>query len=398
MDIAGADGGDGDAVGRWGAVGAAFVGLYCSVGVLVLYSFGLIAPAIAADFHWRFAQIAPALGAFSVTTMLVAPMFGQLIDRVGERRVAMLSTVALGGAFAALALLPPRLVFVYAAFVVIGVVGGGTLPAAYARLIVGRFDRQRGLALGVAMTGVGFGAIGMPLTIASLLDAVGWRWTCAAVGAGTVAIALPILAIGFRPAPASALPQRALAGTSETWRTRRFWVLAICAALAGVFVITGIGNFVPLLVERGLPRSVAAGYQAVVGVAVILARVFIGALLDRFAAPRLMLAVFATSVAGMATFAAGDGPAVYLVAAVAIGIAVGVEIDVLAYLVSRYFDRDTFGQVFGLMFAAYSLGGAAGSGGVALLPSGSTTALLIVAAALAASATLFLPSYSRTAP
>ena len=385
-----------DGPAGWKVVGASFCGMYFSVGVLVLYSFGLLSSAIASDFGWPYARLAPLLGVFSITTMLVAPLYGNLIDRFSERRIALASSVALGFAFASISLLPRSLPAIYTAFVVVGVVGGGTLPAAYARIVVGWFERRRGVALSIAMTGVGVGAIGMPLMIALLLDVVAWRMTFVAIGLSVLVISVPVSLLWLRP---RATEEKRVVLSTEAeasfLRSGTFWLLAAFAASAGVFVITGVGNFAPLLMDRGLSRGTAASYQAVVGISVIIARLSLGPLLDRFSAPLLMTVVFIASGCAMIYFFFTFNSVSILGAAIALGIAVGSEIDVLAYLVSRYFVRARFGIIFGATFSSYSFGGAIGTGLVSVLPHGSTLSVLIVAALLTAVMTLWMPRYQR---
>ena len=53
------------------------------------------------------------------------------------------------------------------------------------------------------------------------------------------------------------------------------------------------------------------------------------------------------------------GPLLF-VATTFIGLAMGAEMSEIAYLCSRYFGVRAFGQIYGLMFSAFMLGGAIG--------------------------------------
>jgi len=92
----------------------------------------------------------------------------------------------------------------------------------------------------------------------------------------------------------------------------------------------------------------------------LLGRVVIGGLIDRFFAPRVMAAVLCCTMAGFQFLQHGSSPAPYLLAALGIGMALGAEMDFLGYLVSRYYVRQAFATVFGLLFAVYSLGASFG--------------------------------------
>src|SRR5439155_25725626 len=68
----------------------------------------------------------------------------------------------------------------------------------YAKAISAWFDRRRGLALGIAMSGVGLGGFIMPQLAQALIDRVGWRGAYPSLGLLTLAIAFPQVALWIR--------------------------------------------------------------------------------------------------------------------------------------------------------------------------------------------------------
>jgi MFS family permease len=375
-----------DSGAGWRVVAGCFVGLLFSVGTVVVYSFGLVAPAIADERGWTVREIGGALGAFSLATVIAAPIYGRLIDRQGERRVIFMSAVALALTLMALAWLPLSLWQTYAAFALLGLAGGGTLPSGFARIVVGWFQRRRGLALGTAMTGVGVGAALMPLLLSPVIADYGWRSGLMVLSAGILIVALPVMWALLRPGPLTT--GAALQGTGDALggflRTPAFIILAVFALLSGALLIAAIGNFVPLLTERGVASADAARFQALVGVSVIVARLVIGHAFDRLSAPLVMAVVFATTGVTLSSLTQFDGTPFYVAAAIGIGIAVGAEMDVLAFLVGRYFPPTHFARLFGLLFAAYSLGGFLGPTIFALFPGVPMWPVLAVLAFIAA--------------
>src|SRR5205814_6134704 len=85
-----------------------------------------------------------------------------------------------------------------------------------------------------------------------------------------------------------------------------------------------------------------------------------GGVLDRVFAPRVITVVLLVTSTGFFVLQQANSPAAYLIAAVGIGMAVGTEIDFLAFIVSRYYERAAFTTIFALFFAIYSLGATAG--------------------------------------
>lgn len=58
---------------------------------------------------------------------------------------------------------------------VMGLVGGGTAIVPYFGVIAHWFDKRRGLALGLAMVGVGLSNFTMPSVAQAMISSVGWR-------------------------------------------------------------------------------------------------------------------------------------------------------------------------------------------------------------------------------
>ena len=112
-----------------------------------------------------------------------SPLLGYLLDRVGARRVILPCVTVFGCAFASLALLTPRIWHLYAIFAILGAVGNGTAHLAYTRAVSTWFDRRRGMALALVMTGGAVGSIVLPPVAQALIGNLGWRGAFATLGA-----------------------------------------------------------------------------------------------------------------------------------------------------------------------------------------------------------------------
>jgi MFS family permease len=97
-----------------------------------------------------------------VTSALSSPIWGKVIDRFGIKPVTLCAVTFFGCAMASIALTPPVLPVFLLLYAVAGVAGAGASPLPYAKAITGRFDRRRGLALGIAVAGVGVGGMPVP--------------------------------------------------------------------------------------------------------------------------------------------------------------------------------------------------------------------------------------------
>ena len=217
-----------------------------------------------------------------------------------------------------------------------------------------RFIAARGLALGITLAGTGMAALLMPPFLAAVMGTYGL------VG-GYVGLALLALSPWFyvliiardHDAPTGkAAPERAPSAQPGDINLRHFWTIGltfffVSLGLAGVIV-----HLVPMMLDAGLTAQRAAFVASAVGVGVVLARVIIGWLIDHIHAPFVAAVVFVVAGGGCLLL----GPGVAIVAAVLIGIAIGAEIDLIAYLVSRYFPPPRYAGIYGWQFGFFAIG------------------------------------------
>jgi sugar phosphate permease len=259
---------------------------------------------------------------------------------------------------------------------VAALVGIGTTPVTYARVVANWFNRNRGLALGLASTGVGLGAFIAPSFAQFLIDVSGWRRAYLGLACACLVVAVPVVGLFFVKSPeevglfpdgANAPTMPALNSTSVTgmgvldaFRTRTFWQLCAVFFCVAACVNGGIAHLIPLLTDRGLSGRSAALAASLFGAASIGGRVVNGYLVDRIFAPFVSGAFFGGAAAGIAILWGGVTGTVALLAPILLGLAIGAESDVMPFLVSRYFGMRSMAQVFGCVFGSYTLGTATG--------------------------------------
>ena len=125
---------------------------------------------------------------FGWTIVLTSPLVGWLIDRYGPRRVLLPSIVLLGLVVCSMSMMNASIVGFYVGICLMGILGAGTGIGSYSKVLLGWFDRKRGLALGVGLSGVGVGAFMAPLFIEAMANAYGWRGAYIALGCSIVVI------------------------------------------------------------------------------------------------------------------------------------------------------------------------------------------------------------------
>lgn len=356
----------------WWVVCAAVVGMIVSQGPVLVFTFGIFMKPLAAEFGWTRSQISLALTVAILSAAFFTPWVGRLVDRYGARQVAIPALILFGLGVASLAFLPANLVIFYLWFCCIGILSAGGTPTAYAKAISHWFVRRRGLALGLSMAGIGLGAAFMPIIAQHAVGAVGWRGGFAVIGA-VVLVGMLIVAWKLRNCPADmglhadndrpiTGERRVVTGLSsrQSMRTKNFWLIAVSFFLAALAINGCSVHFVPMLTDRGVSPQDAAQTAAVIGMALIVGRVAAGFLLDYLFAPFVTLFFFSGPVIGILLLYGGATGGEAVLCAALIGLGVGAEVDLIAYLTSRYFGLKAFGEVYGYLFAIFCVGTALG--------------------------------------
>lgn len=371
----------------WRVLAAATVGLACGIATVVPASFGVFLGPLRAEFGWTQSEAFTALLFITFTSALLAAPVGGLVDRHGARRVVLAGFAFQILLLASFAWLDGALWDYYLRYLLLAVLALGTTHVAFARVITLWFDRRRGLALGIALSGVGVGGFLWPLYVQAMIGQHGWRQAWLLLALAVAVLAVPVVALLLRDSPAAVgqtpdgdPPPAAAAGTAptgtaptdaaapeaagiplaEVLRLPRYWLMVATFFLIGFAVQSVMLHLVPLLTARGLPPMLAALAQSLLFVAVTTGRLATGWLMDRFFAPRVALAFLIAPIVGISLLALGAGGTTALVAALLVGLAVGAEVDVLAYLTSRYFGARHFSAIYGTFYGVYTLSGGLG--------------------------------------
>jgi MFS family permease len=353
------------AINRWWVVVGSVFGLLVGNGPIMQFTFGIFLLPITKEFGWSRASTSSALVIGLMMTAICVPFAGRLIDRYGIRRVTLPAIVLFAACLAAIsqfATTPTAFVALYA---LMGVAAAGQTPLPYAKAIASWFDARRGLALGIAMSGVGLGAALVPQIAQWLVAHSGWRSAYLGLAGLVLALGVPAVALAVREAEgpggtaASAAGAPGMSG-AEALRSGAFWKLALAFFAVALATNGAIAHVVPLLVDRGIAPPMAAGAMAFAGLALTGGRLFAGWLLDRIHAPYVAAIFILMPLCGILMLLAGVAPGIAPVAIVLIGLGLGAEVDLIAFLLSRYLGIRCFGELYGYLFAIFILGSGIG--------------------------------------
>jgi MFS family permease len=358
----------------WRVVLVSALGLFWGIPIAV-YSFSVFFKPLMQEFHAGRAAVSLGFTVQLFVGALSAAPAGWLIDRFGPRRVILAGTAVFGLILVANRLFTGSLTQIYVFYVLLGLSIHGVGPIPYGTIVSHWFDQIRGLALGLTMLGIGLGAVAMPTLAQALIARFGWNTAYSILGASVLLMCWPTVACFLKEksedlglvcdgaTAATSLPHNRSARhgftAREAWRSRDFWTM-VCAFILGSASVQGcVVHMAAMLSDKGLsPHSAALG-SSLIGAAVLIGRAGTGYLLDRIVASRLAAIFFAGSSLGVAVLWLANSQ-LMLAGAFLVGLGLGAEIDIIAYMTSRYFGLLDFAKVYSSALAAFALAGALG--------------------------------------
>jgi MFS family permease len=328
------------------------------------YSIGQFMGPWEAEFGWRRTDVAVALALHIFCMAIGGPISGGIVTRFGVRPTVLVSMALMGAAFMLESRIGGQLWMLYAASALVAIVGSGTTAVTFSRAVAAVFDRGRGVALGITASASVVSGLGVPFMVHILIKNVGWRGAIFGLGVATL-LMLPIVALGLwgREATSARVrggqPSVPIPRAGVTFGTAlngwRFWAIGTSFLLISFACSGAYGQVFPILREKGVLAEQAVFIQSLMAIGLGLGRVLVGFVVDRVFAPFVYVAVCVVAALALVTVALG--PAFLLLpACVAVSIASGSEMDILAFVVSKYFGLKDYSRIFGWLYGIAILG------------------------------------------
>jgi MFS family permease len=317
------------------------------------YSLGVMVTPLQHAFGWSRAAITAGPFIIALVAFWAAPLTGLAIDRFGPRRVALLGVPAFCGALALLGTASANVLTWWALWALLGIASMMILPMVWTTAIAGRFSRNRGMALALALCGTGITATFMPTLTDRLVGAYGWRHAYVALGGLCCVVVLPLVLLSFRgrqEVTGGARPPSRMsrAELRRALTSRRFVLLAGAVTVNSFAMCALTVNGVPVLTGRGFGPAEAAAIAGLIGIGSVTGRLGGGLLLDRVDAARFVALCMALPAMGaLLLLAVPHSTPAAQAACLLIGLCAGAEYDAAAYLAARHFGVDRYATMFG---------------------------------------------------
>ena len=374
----------------WVIVGLAMISMSFWFGVRSTFSVFFVA--LIDHFHWSRAEAAGAQSIAMLVYMIMAPIIGTLVDRIGPRKTILPGIFLLGLGF----LLCTQIRSLFQFYLFFGVIVGVGVTclsiAPFTVLLAHWFEHRRGTANGLASIGIGTGILFFVPLMQYLISVKGWQFAYLIFGLLVLMIPLPLSAFFLRHTPKELgllpdgetlkrIEETDLKKVAETGmvglpskrdemsyqdilKNPRFWGLLLFPSLVSFGAYFIIVHHVKYLTDLGVDRSWAASLFAGIGALSGGFRFFWGWLSDRTGreiAFTLGMVCFTLGVLFLLLFETFRiTPILYLFAA-CFGSGWGATAPLFMSIAADLYKGRNFGWIYGTLEGVLGIGAALGA-------------------------------------
>jgi MFS family permease len=362
----------------WFVVAACFLCMLI-LGGIGWFTFPVFIPPLKQEFGWTDMELGIGVGIWAGVGALFSPVVGRLVERFGSRWITLVGAAGSGLihlAFGEVRSLGQLYGVIF--FAAIFIAAGTYVPVA--STISRWFERRRGLAMSIAMAGMGLGGFLMPNLSNFLIQSVGWRWSYRIFGIVIWVVLLPVTARWIRGRPSDlglkadgddapdhenppnqeSRAEEEGFGVREALSQPRFWLLGFADVANAIPVVSLSIYLVRFSIQRGIPDDLAAfGYSSMSAAAMV------GMLAAGLAANRFSMRIMITLGYGLPALAVlflfelqSVGPLFCF--AILAGFCAGARSTLWPLVVSDGFGSRAYSSILGFLVIFYNAGAVVG--------------------------------------
>ncbi len=333
-------------------------------------SVSMLLPIWQEELGWSGSQAARGVSIVLIMMALLSPVAGNLMDRYNARSVIVIGLTALASGIGATSFVTDP-VYYYLLFGVVGGVGWAfvSIPMVTAA-VSGYFERMRGLAIGIAVSGASGGQLPILSGLGILIAAIGWRASYQFLALIVAALAVFVLFWFKPPLGESRSSQLSEVDNLDTLSERiKFLMLnRTFLLLLGAFTLCGFTTagvidvyFIPYAISCGftlVEGSTAYGFHGLGNLAGV---VLFSWMADHVHRPRLLASMFFLRAITfvLLLFIEADIGLMFMFAVI-FGTLNFATFPVIANIVATHLGVRILGLTLGLLFGGHSLGAAVG--------------------------------------
>ena len=339
----------------WVVVWATFVCLAVIFGVS--YSFAAFFENFAKEFAAQRADVSWIFGLCGLVYFVLGAGGGMLADRWGPRLVCMTGMVfiAMGLFLTSLAQSLTSVYFSYGLLVGLGIAFVYTPSIA---CVQPWFNKRRGLASGIASSGVGAGTLILPVVVSYLLTEINWREALQLMSFGVLMIGLTAGFLLKRAPNLSGNTSGQLPGLtlSAALKTPSFRWLYMGTLLGAPVMFVPFAHISAAARDAGVPDAQAVGLVGLIGIGSLVGRFAIGWLADRMGRIKTLMLMQGLMGLSYLVWAGAQDPWVFAVFALWFGLSYGSIVSLLPAICMDLFGGRAVSAIIGTLYTGAALG------------------------------------------
>ena len=339
----------------WVVVWATFVCLAVIFGVS--YSFAAFFENFANEFAAQRADVSWIFGLCGLVYFVLGAGGGMLADRWGPRLVCMAGMISIAiGLF--LTSLAQSLTTVYLSYGLLVGLGIALVYTPSIACVQPWFNKRRGLASGIASSGVGAGTLILPVVVSYLLTEINWREALQTMSAGVLLIGLTAGFLLKRAPNLNGNPSGLLPGLtlSAALKTPSFKWLYMGTLLGAPVMFVPFAHISAAARDAGVPDAQAVGLVGLIGIGSLVGRFAIGWLADRMGRIKTLMLMQGLMGLSYLVWAGAQDPWMFAVFALWFGLSYGSIVSLLPAICMDLFGGRAVSAIIGTLYTGAALG------------------------------------------
>lgn len=331
------------------------------------FSIGLMLHPMVDDLGWTRTTLSAVVTVFMIISACALPFTGQLVDRLGARRILIFGITASGIAVAMMgAITSPWHAFIcYGLLFAFGSAATSITPIGV--LLSHWYPQKLGMANSVAISGMGIGQLLIVAVLSAQLVHLGWRGAFVWLGVAIIVCVLPMVLIFTRDhRPPSVVSTHEKAATNSSMlrsalRNRSLWLLFVIYAICGFQDFLIATHIVALAVDEGVDLKVAGNMLAFMGLAGLFGVLLAGWINDRVGPVWPTALCFVIRIIIFVAIVFSRDPIIVICVGLVYGFTFWITAPLTVVFARRYFGIAVLGTISGLITMVHHASGGLGA-------------------------------------
>ena len=340
-----------------------------SVIGFIFYCFPLMFNALERDLGASQSQLSGALSIWFVSSAIASIFLGRLLDKFSIKKIMMIGGVIFSLGLFSISFVQSSfsLLLIYGTLLAVGGPALGNLSVT--KLVANWFEKNAGMALGIAAIGISFSGVVLPLLVDPLIDFIGWRSVYIVFGLIVIFLLIPLVRylVIDTPEEVGQFKDNLIEEPSEGFQDlieikdffkhNIFWIISLAfafqfLAMGGVLLHLPLHSesqgFLETWTVLGLPIKQTVLAYSIAALGGVVGKVFFGYLMDRLSANIPVMIMMAMQSMGIFGLTLIDNYLLFTIFCFIFGLGFGGAMVLMSASFLKAFGSQNLGSVRGI--------------------------------------------------